>query len=360
MKKTTQEQRAKVIPLRDSKSLKKTKARRKRKKKKGFWTKPRVIFLLAAAIVLCLCFLPIFNLQSIVVEGNANTPEEKVLEAVSVQEGNNIFRISTRKIRKNVSSMPYVESVKVKRKLPATLIVEVKEYVPMYQMAYMGEYLLLSEENIVLEKIPELREGVPELIGLTPKSFVPGEAIAEETLRLVTTHEEPPKPSDEPLEAPEEATEEGEEAPPPEGEAQEGQEAQKNEEMQENEEPQEGEEPQESEEPEPSQSPEEPVFNADMSDEELENILVLAFHAAKECLAGLREAGVYEKIQAINVTNPYQILLTYNHTLKIDIGDTENLSYKFDLMKHALDNIQDGERGTLIVSASGRATFKPE
>lgn len=337
MKKAAQERRGKVIPLEREVTVLNTRVRKKKKKKKrkGFWTKPRVIFIMAAVIVLCMCFLPVFNLESIVVEGNVNTPEEEVLRAVSVQEGNNIFRISARKIRNNVSTLPYVESVKVKRKLPATLVVRVTEHEPIYQMAYMGEYLLLSEENIALEKIPERREGMPVLTGLSPKTYRLGEPIAEAALRLIT--------------APSEAQEQEDE--PPAGAEQTGEPSEAQEQT---------EEPPSEQEPDASFVPEEEAGDFAEAGKEAENLLVLADQAAKAGLKGILDAGVYDKIQEIDVSNPYQIMLTYNNTLKVDIGDTENLAYKFDLMKYAIDKLQEGERGTLIVSASGRATFKPE
>ncbi|MBC7765550.1 MAG: FtsQ-type POTRA domain-containing protein [Hyphomonadaceae bacterium] len=154
----------KVIPLR-------------KKKRRIFWTKPRILILMVAALVLCVLFLPIFQFNTFVVTGNKNLQREQIMDKASVAAGTNLFRINLKRVKDNIKRLPYVEEVEVHRKLPDQISIEVKERTPMYQVAFNGVFLILSEKNEVLEIVSKMRAGIPQLKGLVFQNFKLGQPI---------------------------------------------------------------------------------------------------------------------------------------------------------------------------------------
>lgn len=84
------------------------------------------LFLFVIAI-LVLLLTPLFEIDTIEVTGNRKISSEVILSAVSFSEGDNLFTANTKKAEKTISSMQFVEEVKVKRVLPGKIKIVVKE-----------------------------------------------------------------------------------------------------------------------------------------------------------------------------------------------------------------------------------------
>ena len=76
--------------------------------------------LLGLIIVLCIClFTPIFGVTEVLVEGNNTLTTEEVIGASGIKNGQNIFRINTKKTAEKLEELPYVEDAQIVRKFPA-------------------------------------------------------------------------------------------------------------------------------------------------------------------------------------------------------------------------------------------------
>lgn len=96
-----------------------------------------------------------FNISSIEVNELKNYTYEKIIETSEIELNTNIFKLSKSQVVQKILTLPYVKSVKVTKKLPATVQIDVIEREPKY-VAYAkdsGEYLRLDEEGYVLEVV---------------------------------------------------------------------------------------------------------------------------------------------------------------------------------------------------------------
>lgn len=106
---------------------------------------------LAAAVILVLVLF--FNINTITVSGDEVYSNADIIEASDVKIGDNLIFVSSKKInRKITEALPYAGSVKIKRRLPASLEIIVTKTEAKYAVMTDGAYMLLDGNGKVLEK----------------------------------------------------------------------------------------------------------------------------------------------------------------------------------------------------------------
>ena len=124
--------------------------KRNRRKKIIFRSIVGAVFLVVGVIVGLSLF---FNINKIVVSGDAVYSHETVIKASGFSEGDNLIFLSKSKLDKKISSeLTYIGSVTVKRRLPSTLELVVKKTDAKLGIAMNGYFTLLDENGKVLEK----------------------------------------------------------------------------------------------------------------------------------------------------------------------------------------------------------------
>ena len=124
--------------------------KRNRRKKIIFRSIVGAVFLVVGVIVGLSLF---FNINKIVVSGDAVYSHETVIKASGISEGDNLIFLSKSKLDKKISSeLTYIGSVTVKRRLPSTLELVVKKTDAKLGIAMNGYFTLLDENGKVLEK----------------------------------------------------------------------------------------------------------------------------------------------------------------------------------------------------------------
>ncbi len=112
------------------------------------------IFLLIAIIAGAITFAmisPIFNIQNIQVFHFEQVSEQTIKSLSQLKEGENIFRFSSQKIENNIKENAYIESVKIHRKIPNTVQIEVKERIHNYSIDFLGKYAYINNQGYILE-----------------------------------------------------------------------------------------------------------------------------------------------------------------------------------------------------------------
>ena len=104
--------------------------KKKRRKKKTAIT--LVVLFVICALVLCVLSLTVFfKIETIRVAGNNTYTAEEILSAAEIDKGDNLILINGEDLSKRLSVMlPFIEKVKVEKKLPASLkinVIETKE-----------------------------------------------------------------------------------------------------------------------------------------------------------------------------------------------------------------------------------------
>lgn len=165
---------------------KSTKSNRKRKNKKNNakkmiilkWTS-LITIILAGIIYVFLS--PIFNITDIIITGNEKILQEEILKLSQVNKGNNIFIKTKYSIMENIKENMYIEDVKIKRKLPGTLYIEVKERTLAYQIEYNENYVYIDSQGYILE-ISQEKENTIILKGCNTQEFENIKRINEKDL----------------------------------------------------------------------------------------------------------------------------------------------------------------------------------
>lgn len=119
-----------------------------------------------------------FQIKFIAVNGNNNVTREEIIKLSSIYYGENIFRINKRNSMKSIFQNPYVKMIKINRIMPNRVAIEVIERKIMAYVPYVGSYLNIDEEGMILEINPAIiRIDLPVVKGLKFETFKVGEVL---------------------------------------------------------------------------------------------------------------------------------------------------------------------------------------
>ena len=166
--------RAENARLRRLRNQQKRKAKRRTVKRidKGLFK--RLIVMAGVILAVILTMVIFFRVETIQVTGNSYYDEEEILQACGVATGDNLLTLSRGKISGSIMApLKYVDSVKVSRQLPDTLILRITESKPRYAVQdENGNYYLMTAQGKIVEQITSSAAKeftmVEELIILTP------------------------------------------------------------------------------------------------------------------------------------------------------------------------------------------------
>ena len=127
------------------------KRRRKKKRRKKHYMLRLILILIAAGIVFLLLRSPLFEISYIRVEGNSLLSDEEIIEMAGVSEGDNMFSVSSRKVRKALEENAYIASVKIDRQIPDTYVIEIKEKKPTLAIRFQQNYVILDENGTAID-----------------------------------------------------------------------------------------------------------------------------------------------------------------------------------------------------------------
>ncbi len=144
-------------------------------------------------IILITAMALFFKISDITVEGAARYSEREILLASGIEEDNSIFFLSSGKAEVAIKSqLPYIDSVKVERRLPGSVVIRVTESVPAAYIPYDGSYWVIDLTGRILEKVSSAPEGLVVISGATPEKPEVGKALtlgSAETVRLTAITE---------------------------------------------------------------------------------------------------------------------------------------------------------------------------
>jgi len=175
----------------------KTKAKKKGKKKVNKKISKRqkknrriaiiiiVMIILVAATVLFL-MSSIFNITKITVKNNHQITEEEIVQASTLQINENRFKKSKSKIIKKIKEIPYIESVKVSKKLNGEIILDVLEREPTYMLKYEEKFVYINNQGYILE-ISDTPQELPQITGYTSVEIEAGKRLATKDLKKLDT-----------------------------------------------------------------------------------------------------------------------------------------------------------------------------
>lgn len=127
------------------------------------------VLILSVIIVIVLMFMtPIFNIREISVDGNNIVTLEEIDSKIGDIVGENLFRTGAGTIRKRLTTIPYIDTVSVsKRIIPPTLRVSVTECQPAAYIGIDSQIAVIdSSLKILGDKSTFDAEVLPNVIGV--------------------------------------------------------------------------------------------------------------------------------------------------------------------------------------------------
>ena len=130
--------------------------RRRRRKRKGsfsFLYKLLMFFVICGAIVAAMAVF--FKVDSIEVTGNSRYSADQIVEAGGISPGDNMFFLNKYNASEKITSaLPYIETVRISRQLPGTLVVIVTECTAPAAIQQEGKLWLLSGDGKIVDTKP--------------------------------------------------------------------------------------------------------------------------------------------------------------------------------------------------------------
>lgn len=120
----------------------------------------------------------LFNIKTINVTGNVRVSQQEIIRLSGLNYQQNIFRINTKDTMKSIFQNPYVKKIKIDRKLPNIINIDIIERKPLVLVPYVGSYLFVDQEGVVVEINSSIKDlKLPTINGLKFNTFKLGEEI---------------------------------------------------------------------------------------------------------------------------------------------------------------------------------------
>lgn len=133
---------------------------------------------IAACVLVALSLTVLFKIETISVSGDTRYTAEEVIEASGVKNGDNLWRTTSQNVTDKLSAaLPYVGFAKIVRSVPSSVEIVITETVPVYSIEKNNKYILIDENNKILETQAAKAGDTVLLKGVEPLEAKAGELL---------------------------------------------------------------------------------------------------------------------------------------------------------------------------------------
>lgn len=155
------------------KSRKPEDEKKKKKRKKVFciikWT---TLLLLITGGTIYFLLSPYFNIKTITTSGNMKITNEELISLSGIKLEENTFKMNKQQVENLIKQNAYVDSVKIKRKSPNSIEIEIEERKPTYMLSFANAYVYINNQGYFLE-VSKTKLELPIITGfLTPEEEI--------------------------------------------------------------------------------------------------------------------------------------------------------------------------------------------
>ena len=141
---------------------------------------------ICGGVMSIIVYSPLFTLQRVVLHGNAYLNEEDILTSGRLHKGEPLFQLETDEVTQNLMKDLRIESAVVRRRVPDTLEIELKERLPVATVACDYGYLEVGRGGIVLDAHRNLSQiPVPIVSGVEVSDLFVGDTAENQQLSQV-------------------------------------------------------------------------------------------------------------------------------------------------------------------------------
>lgn len=132
--------------------------------------KKALLVIVLTLYLFIMAFYYCFNLpiKSIVIKGNTNTLDEEIIKLGNINSYNKILGLNTKKVKNDIMENKAITSVKIKKQLNGTLLIDVKEQNILFYNLLNKVYVY---ENGKTSENVSNKLGIPTLINYTPSDI---------------------------------------------------------------------------------------------------------------------------------------------------------------------------------------------
>ena len=157
--------------------IEKRRMKRKRKlKMPGFFTR---IFIILGVIIAVTAFSlsSFFTVDTIDVQGNKYFTDEEISNMAHASTGQNIiYKLNKGNMLNYLEKNPYIEEARVYRKLPSTIVINVKERIQIAALTYGDQFLIIDNKGTLL-RMTKTKPKLTIVTGFKVKKVKLGETV---------------------------------------------------------------------------------------------------------------------------------------------------------------------------------------
>ncbi len=143
-----------------------------------------LLFIAACAVVF---LTPWFHVAQVNVTGNSQVESADLIEASGINKGESIFAFSMGSVEEKLLKVPYIETVKAKRKLPKTVEIRVEESHAIACIEHDAMQLCIDENGEAVYAGAMPPEGLISVSGVAVETYTLGEPLMSENAAQLET-----------------------------------------------------------------------------------------------------------------------------------------------------------------------------
>lgn len=157
-----------------------TKKKKNIKKKKTIASFLLIIILII--VLMLILFSKWFNIKKITVKNNLKVSTEEIINNSELTTDSNIFKSLKSKIKSGIKRNPYIEDVKITKKINGEVILEVEERTPTFILQIENGYAYINNQGYILE-ISEQPLNLQSIRGFETTEIIPGQRLCVKDLQ---------------------------------------------------------------------------------------------------------------------------------------------------------------------------------
>ena len=160
--------------------------RRRRRRNFGRFFRGLIFLVVSAAVIGFFVYVPFFTLSEIKLIGAKYLTQEDIMRIGNIYMGEQLFRLETDVVQNRLSKDLRIEEVSVRRHLPHTLEVKIKEREPLAIIQCDYGYLDLDRNGIVLDSYKTLKTmQIPMITGAAIRDLYIGDEVEDEQVKKI-------------------------------------------------------------------------------------------------------------------------------------------------------------------------------
>lgn len=158
----------------------------KRRRKFRRTIKGLIFLVVSMAVIGVFVYVPFFTLNEIKLEGAKYLTEEDILRIGNIYMGEQLFRLETDVVQSRLSKDIRIEEVSVRRKLPHTLEIKIKERRPLATIICDYGYLDLDRNGMIIDSYKTIKTmQIPMITGASVRDLYIGDSVDDEIVKKI-------------------------------------------------------------------------------------------------------------------------------------------------------------------------------